>query len=86
MTVQMDNFAPEVIERLKWYVYRLVDPRSGETFYIGKGKGNRVFQHAKGALSASDDRPWTQSRSLSVHSGSSGEARDPELPIKYRET
>ena len=42
--MQMDKFAPEVIERLKWYVYRLVDPRSGETFYVGKGKGNRVFQ------------------------------------------
>jgi hypothetical protein len=42
MTVQPDSFPPEVIDRLKWYVYRLVDPRNGETFYVGKGKGNRV--------------------------------------------
>jgi hypothetical protein len=47
-----DKFPPGVAERLKWYVYRLIDPRNGETFYIDKGKGDRIFQHAKGALSA----------------------------------
>jgi hypothetical protein len=34
------------MEKLGWYVYRLIDPRNGETFYVGKGKGNRVFSHA----------------------------------------
>lgn len=53
--MQPDKFPPEVIDRLKWYVYRLVDPRNGETFYVGKGRANRVFQHVKGALSAGDD-------------------------------
>ena len=43
-----DSFPGEVIKRLNWYVYRLVDPRNGETFYVGKGNGNRVFAHAKG--------------------------------------
>lgn len=33
-------------EKLEYYVYRLIDPRTGQTFYVGKGKGNRVFQHA----------------------------------------
>jgi hypothetical protein len=33
----------------------LVDPRNGETFYIGKGKGNRVFSHVRGELAADDD-------------------------------
>ncbi len=27
------------------YVHRLIDPRNGETFYVGKGQGNRVFAH-----------------------------------------
>ncbi len=40
-----DYFTPEVISKLKTYVYRLIDPRNGETFYIGKGKGNRIFSH-----------------------------------------
>jgi uncharacterized protein len=53
--MQADRFPIEVAERLKWYVYRLIDPRNGETFYVGKGRGDRVFKHAKGALAASKD-------------------------------
>lgn len=44
----VDAFPSEVIEKLKTYVYRLIDPRNGETFYVGKGKGNRVFAHIRG--------------------------------------
>ncbi len=43
-------FSPEVIEQLQYYVYRLIDPRNGQTFYVGKGKGNRVFAHVSDAL------------------------------------
>ena len=39
-------FSPEVSDKLEYYVYRLIDPRNGETFYVGKGQGNRVFDHA----------------------------------------
>lgn len=42
-------FPPGVVEKLKFYVYRLIDPRNGETFYVGKGKGNRIFAHIRGA-------------------------------------
>lgn len=28
-----------------WYTYALIDPRTGETFYIGKGKGRRAWRH-----------------------------------------
>lgn len=43
-------FTSEVIEKLQYYVYRLIDPRTGLTFYVGKGKGNRVFAHVNDAL------------------------------------
>lgn len=35
-----DSFPPEVTAKLKAYVYRLIDPRNGETFYVGKGVGD----------------------------------------------
>ena len=30
-------------------MYRLIDPRNGETFHVGNGKGNSVFIHAHAA-------------------------------------
>ena len=58
MVIMMNSFPAGVGEKLKYYVYRLIDPRNGETFYIGKGKGNRLFQHAN-AHAASDISPDT---------------------------
>ena len=40
-------FSEEVAIKLGHYVYRLIDPRNGETFYVGKGTKNRVFEHAR---------------------------------------
>lgn len=48
--IKPDSFPPEVIDKLKSYVYRLIDPRNGETFYVGKGKGNRVFAHIRAEI------------------------------------
>src|SRR5579872_6174640 len=42
------KFSDWVASRLQYYVYRLIDPRDGTTFYVGRGKGNRVFSHAAG--------------------------------------
>ena len=50
-----DNFPDGVAAQLKWYVYRLIDPRNGETFYVGKGQGDRVFAHAKGQMPEGDE-------------------------------
>lgn len=35
--------------RLRYYVYLYRDPRTREVFYVGRGKGNRIFAHLKAA-------------------------------------
>lgn len=44
------NFPQATQEALGFYVYCLVDPRDNRVFYIGKGKGNRVFDHVRCAI------------------------------------
>ena len=51
----LDRFPNDILEKLHWYVYRLVDPTNGETFYVGKGQGDRVFHHAKGETFLAED-------------------------------
>lgn len=41
----MKKFSSPVIKELKYYVYIYSNPINGEVFYVGKGKGDRVFQH-----------------------------------------
>lgn len=42
-----DNFT---IEKLNYYVYALINPIDNKPFYIGKGIGNRVFNHLHCAI------------------------------------
>lgn len=45
----MSTFSEPTRDQLKHYVYRLIDPRSGETFYVGRGQNDRVFNHVRRA-------------------------------------
>lgn len=51
----MTEFSEKSLSALgDFYVYGLIDPRSKLVFYIGKGKGNRVFQHELESLNSPD--------------------------------
>lgn len=39
------EFSKKVLQDLGYYVYLYSDPETNEPFYIGKGKGNRCFNH-----------------------------------------
>jgi hypothetical protein len=52
--IRQFNFSLKTQEALKYYVYMLVDPRDKTIFYVGKGQGNRAFDHARDALKEPD--------------------------------
>lgn len=39
------EFPQSVIENLGFYVYLLIDPADNKIFYVGRGVGNRIFDH-----------------------------------------
>ncbi|MCK4860758.1 MAG: hypothetical protein KAS85_02440 [Rhodobacteraceae bacterium] len=62
-----DHFSEAVCVELGNYVYRLIDPRNGETFYVGKGKGNRVFSHVSAALDLDENEDETSAKIGRIH-------------------
>jgi uncharacterized protein len=50
----LNTLPSTVAEALGSYVYRLVDPRDGATFYVGKGRGDRASAHARDALATAE--------------------------------
>ena len=52
----MRRFSKGVSEQLDHYVYLLIDPRNGQTFYIGPGQKNRIFVHVN------EELPWPRDK------------------------
>lgn len=48
--MKIKRFSQSTIENIGYYVYCLFDTRDGKIFYVGKGKGNRVFNHMHCAI------------------------------------
>ena len=59
MPDRLTKFRKGVHCKLKSYVYRLIDPRDEQTFYVGKGQRDRVFNHLQGVLNAADEEEST---------------------------
>jgi hypothetical protein len=51
MGQEITSFPNEIHDILGYYVYKLIDPRNGQVFYVGRGKGDRIFQHLRNELS-----------------------------------
>lgn len=61
--MNINEFPSGVIEHLGWYVYRLIDPRDGSTFYVGKDY--RIFAYMRGEIAAVDDDKLLSDKSSS---------------------
>lgn len=72
------RFSDHVTTKIGHYVYRLIDPRDGSTFYVGRGQGNRVFDHAMGARI-----PHSPEASESLKLKTIGEIRNAGLEVQH---
>ena len=48
----------------KYYVYALIDPRNNKPFYIGKGSGDRAYQHTR--FKDGNDNPYKDRKIKSI--------------------
>ena len=66
------KFAKKVLtsyaqEQLGHYVYVLRDPRDNQIFYVGKGVGNRVLDHANGVIAKEDPQSTKEKQISEIH-------------------
>lgn len=55
MEMETLQFDEKTQAAVGYYVYMLINPEDKKPFYVGKGKGNRVFQHIQDALNSDID-------------------------------
>lgn len=79
----ISSFTQDVLEKIcplksphRYYVYRLIDPRTYQTFYVGKGTGNRVFDHAKAAIRNYEKNQDERSEKISLIQDILSEGKD----------
>ena len=53
-------------EKLHYYVYALINPINNKPFYIGKGKGNRVFAHKEDVLNKNTQNSLKEDEIVSI--------------------
>jgi hypothetical protein len=58
---------PYTQEQLGHYVYVLRDPRDNQIFYVGKGVGNRVLDHANGVMGKEDPENMKEKQIGEIH-------------------
>jgi len=76
-----DHFSDGVAAKLQHYFYRLIDPRNGSTFYVGRGQGDRIFAHAAGQQKASDPEDTCRCFSGSCRMSARRSAARPGSPL-----
>lgn len=57
-----EGFAPGIGEKLRSYVYLLVDPRTGRAFFAGRGRNDRCFRHVHAARADETGEPASVER------------------------
>ena len=46
-TKMCEGFSEEVKQKINYYVYRLIDPRNGETFMLGRERTTESFNTSR---------------------------------------
>jgi hypothetical protein len=65
MAAELTGFPSEVVDKLRSYVYLLVDPRSGRAFCLSRGRGDRCFRHVQAARTGADRQPGRSADAVS---------------------
>lgn len=53
----IQGFSKNALDAIGHYVYALVDPRNNEIFYVGKGSGTRIYDHARESIAPLKAKP-----------------------------